>query len=168
MIDKMFKVSVLILLASTALCAYWLWFDNPVIVSNVRTHVVNTKPLHPGDDLILERAFCQSREAIPESGVRTIENGYIYPLSNHHVSSEPGCYDARTFIAATIPPGILPGEHHYKFELGYRVNPLKTVIVRLPDIAFTVVPAPIPKGPKGDRGPPGVPGDGNHYTIFGK
>lgn len=132
------KVASVAILANIALMFYWLYLDDPEIITDQSASIENTGPIRAGDTLLIRTHFCQSREAIPESGVRQIKNAYISDLADHTITTQRGC-GGRPF-QIPLPTQMTPGPHAYAFSLSYRVNPFKTKTVALPDIPFMVQP----------------------------
>lgn len=134
----LFRASLVSVLLSVSTVAYWLWLDDPEIITEQVAVIENTGPIHGGDILLLRTRFCQSREALAESGVRQIKNAYIHDLADHTVTTKAGC-GGRAF-AVPLPQQLMPGPHTYAFSLAYQVNPIKTKRISLPEIPFTVTP----------------------------
>lgn len=134
----LFRLAIASMLTSTAAFAYWLWLDDPAIITEQAAVIENPSPIRAGDTLLVRSRFCQSLEAIPESGVRQIRNAYVHDLADHTVISRPGC-GGRAY-ALPLPQQLMPGPHTFAFSLSYRVNPIKTKTIVLPEVPFMVEP----------------------------
>ena len=127
-----FVIAVWIALLGTLI--YWQWFDNPAIYYN--EEIVAESPVSSGGTLILHSKFCQSRDVVPGSVTRKIENAFVYFLADTAAVPQAGCYDLRREIK--LPSTLVLGPHTYHFDAQFRVNPIKSKAAGIKPVPFDV------------------------------
>lgn len=93
----------------------------------------------PGDEMYVYRMVCVDRVSpgIVTSEIVGRSNPNVYPISARSTGAGTGCH-ART-IVSTLPTSIQPGDYEWRAVARYDVNPLRTLVVELPPLPFTVV-----------------------------
>lgn len=136
MMDALFRASLGLLGAALLLCAYWLWLDNPVLVTEYESYIEQPGPYHAGDTLINVLHSCVTRPIVPDSAIRSLENEFVYIFSNKVVGTEPGCYTRKRPF--TLPMSAVPGPHLLNRSVRFQINPLKQVVWTAPPLVFEV------------------------------
>ena len=130
----------------SGLTVYWLFFDNqaPMRVLRAPNGAVLDRAVEArvvrGGTLKVERFYCIDRVMVGEINRRIVDT-VAYPYPRADAFTEVGCFRPR--IHTVDIPSLLPnGRYTYKVNVTYRINPLRTEIVELPEIAFEVVDEP--------------------------
>lgn len=146
---------VLVFLAITAvgssLTIYWMFFDVavPMRVLRAPNGAVLDRPVearvHRGGTLKVERFYCIDRVMVGEVNRRIVDT-VVYPYPRADAFTEVGCFRPR--VHSVDIPSLLPnGRYTYRTSVTYRINPLRTEIVDLPEIPFEVVDEPVLRPP---------------------
>lgn len=92
----------------------------------------------PGEEIRVYRVVCVDKvvPGIVTSEIVGRSNSSIYPISSRATGAVAGC-NART-IVSRLPDSIAPGDYEWRAIARYDVNPLRTMVVELPPMPFTV------------------------------
>lgn len=126
---------------------YWVFIDTAAPLRVVRSptgavldRVINATVI-AGGTLHIERNYCVDRQTVGKINRRIIDTVvFAYPSAESF--TEVGCYERRVHTV-DIPPLLPNGRYIYKVTATYDVNPLRTIVVELPEVAFEIVDPPL-------------------------
>lgn len=139
MIRDIFSTAALLVMAAAlALAAYWQWLDQLGPPLEVMSSATDRPAYHPGERMVITRHVCRT-SAAPYVTHRAFVDGVVYALPDFPtVGFSLGCQDVS--IDVTIPETLPPGRYVYRMSTDFRINPLRTWRVDLPDIPVIVLP----------------------------
>lgn len=141
--DIWLKLAAIMTIIGFLVTGYWLFVDDPVMVTPISARIVQDGPFHPGDSITVERTFCSRIETgaayrylVGDVNGRTD----VYHLPDTDIYQPRACPSTlRRWL--TIPKEASPGHYLEHVIMVYPINPLRNGRTELPDIAFDVVKA---------------------------
>lgn len=121
----------------SVIAIYWTLQDPvPLVVKQIEIKA----PIQAvaGGSIMVPREYCTDGKY---DGIvnRFISDTIVYRLTDTPITKSKGCFE-RDFVVS-VPSILPPGHYVYNSRIIYRINPLKTKIVELPPIPFTVIAA---------------------------
>jgi hypothetical protein len=123
---------------ATFTCLYWLFIQPDQIMNKMDTSVTTNSPINTfevGKTMLLHRSYCLLTTKYSGKVDRSFTDHIVYQLPSTTTASNAtgiGCKE-RTY-ATEVPMGLPSGEYDYQVRITYEINPLKTVIVELPNV----------------------------------
>jgi len=122
---------------------YWLIWDTNSPVTQVTQTPAPSElvTVERPDGISIERVVCLSRPVWGTVSASFVD-GVIYHIPSFDVRFNAGCTSYAGVLQ--VPHSLPAGAYHYRVSIDFKVNPLATAHVTLPDIAMDVHGAPEP------------------------
>jgi hypothetical protein len=152
-----FNVFLLILIAYSALVAFWLWYPyKPNIVQPIE--IMNKGKTVIAGDWLIYRITYDKRMNVSGTLTRKLVNSFKLDLADS--SATAPIKKGQDLVYIEIPKRADPGKYKLHWSVAYDVNPIRTVVVSTESEYFYIIENPNEhRGKEGKQGKQGEQGE---------
>ena len=116
---------------------FWLVYPLPALkLDTANEPVLEDFVVSRDQPLQIKHSFCSDHK-LTAVVHREFRDGVIYTMPESSIVIPEGCH--REVIQLSIPHSLPPGPYVYRETLSYQADPLRRLLLQLPEVRFTLV-----------------------------
>jgi hypothetical protein len=118
------------------LTLFWEFYPYKVLVFNTPLFILNKKTIKAGQNLTYTSNYCKYID-LPATVGRVFSNDLIFSTPAQSSNRPMGCHSIT--VAVIVPHELPPGKYRLENVYEFKVNPIRTIVVKENTEEFNVI-----------------------------